>query len=445
MHVPEGAKDIQKDIQNNKGVLLAPAGTNITDDIYQKILRHKLLEPLDEYLGFGSQVSVPTILESITDIGKESFDSNGLDFSDAIKRIEQFIDQIQLDHISLNKLTVLKADNPRRYSHSLTTALMSTEIGIHLKYSRQQLAELFMACLFHDIGELHLDNKIYDKKSLTDEDAKSIRVHPIVGYLILSGSKTKFSKRVLQAVLTHHERLDGSGYPLKLKGPKINQYAVILGVIDTFQAIRLKGGSIHDALSVLKFSSSEKSTGKFAGPALSQEIVSIVEERVSNATDDGDKDLPDDLDSLVDALSTFEDISDALKKALINLEGIVTGQNPNLAGLPMIKNLYNNILWAKKYWIDSSGIDHFAANQLLASSDTIHDIRQVVFQVAPRISNSIAEISAQVKQQLDNFPNKNNSELIYNTLFDLDLVLNHTRESTIRIQQHFYPSDFNLN
>ena len=108
--------------------------------------------------------------------------------------------------------------------------------GMQLKLDDKKIKLLGISCLIHDIGMLKVPKNILNKKEkLTTEEYNTIKAHPVTIYKQLSNAGI-FNQDVLDAILQHHEQFDGNGYPRKLKGEKINLYAKIIAIADTFEA-----------------------------------------------------------------------------------------------------------------------------------------------------------------------------------------------------------------
>jgi HD-GYP domain-containing protein (c-di-GMP phosphodiesterase class II) len=104
-------------------------------------------------------------------------------------------------------------------------------------FSKDKLFELGLSALFHDIGMFLVPDDILRKPDrLTQEESDAVRKHPEMGRDILSirgGSYPWLSEVVYQ----HHEREEGQGYPRGLRGDRIHEYAKILGIVDTYEAM----------------------------------------------------------------------------------------------------------------------------------------------------------------------------------------------------------------
>ncbi|MCD5410381.1 MAG: HD-GYP domain-containing protein [Clostridiales bacterium] len=123
------------------------------------------------------------------------------------------------------------------YAHSYNVTLISYSIGKWLKLSKKQLEELTMASMLLDIGKVKVDGKILNKsENFTNDDLLECKKHVIYSYEAVKNYDF-ISQDVKQAILMHHERMDGSGYPLAVKGDKIPLFARIIAIADIYSAI----------------------------------------------------------------------------------------------------------------------------------------------------------------------------------------------------------------
>lgn len=134
------------------------------------------------------------------------------------------------------------------YGHSTNVSQYAREIAEAIGYSKDAIERVRAAALLHDIGKLNLPDELFTKSGrLSDEDWEMIRHHPELGVSIL-----KFIvglQGCLDAVLFHHERYDGKGYPRGLKGKNIPLDARIMAVADTYDALTSERPYRHSKLS----------------------------------------------------------------------------------------------------------------------------------------------------------------------------------------------------
>ncbi len=110
--------------------------------------------------------------------------------------------------------------------------LLAKQLGL----PKKEIYEVHISSLFHDIGKIGIEDKILRKPAaLTDEEYAIMKQHPAKGYQMLS--KIKAMKDILPGIRHHHERWDGSGYPMGMKGEQIPMAARIVAVADAFDAM----------------------------------------------------------------------------------------------------------------------------------------------------------------------------------------------------------------
>ena len=120
--------------------------------------------------------------------------------------------------------------------HSERVALYATHLGNRLGLSSQDMNRLYTAGILHDIGKIGIPDSILNKPSkLTKEEFSVMQRHPELGRAILN-QVTSFSD-ILPIIYYHHEHIDGSGYPMGLRGEEIPFLARILTVVDAFEAM----------------------------------------------------------------------------------------------------------------------------------------------------------------------------------------------------------------
>jgi HD-GYP domain-containing protein (c-di-GMP phosphodiesterase class II) len=130
----------------------------------------------------------------------------------------------------------LKVKDREARAHNLRVARLCVHIGRQMSMSASELRVLARAGLMHDIGKLAIPEAVLGKHSPLDESEWSLmRSHPEMGLTLLD--RAGQSSREVLAVLYHHERLDGSGYPYGLKAGAIPMEARIVAVADTYDAL----------------------------------------------------------------------------------------------------------------------------------------------------------------------------------------------------------------
>lgn len=122
------------------------------------------------------------------------------------------------------------------YAHSLNVAMLANILGRWLHMEEHELKLLTVAGMLHDIGKVLIPLEIIKKPGpLTREEFDIIKQHSLKGYKLLK--EKKVDENICQAALLHHEKCDGSGYPMGLKGDKINELAKLITIVDIYEAM----------------------------------------------------------------------------------------------------------------------------------------------------------------------------------------------------------------
>lgn len=120
--------------------------------------------------------------------------------------------------------------------HGRQVSNLAYAVGKELGFDEEQLRDLVIAGLFHDIGKTEIEiHNVPEESALLVEEMNSVRQHPVKGYEILK--RHGYSEEICRAVLYHHENNDGSGYPENLEGWNIPLDACVLRVCDVFCAL----------------------------------------------------------------------------------------------------------------------------------------------------------------------------------------------------------------
>jgi HD-GYP domain-containing protein (c-di-GMP phosphodiesterase class II) len=146
------------------------------------------------------------------------------------------VDEEGLDRVCRAFADIIDAKSPFTYNHSTRVADVAREVALHCGLDATEQRRIYRAGLLHDIGKLGVSNTILDKEGkLTPEEWESMKLHPRYTLEILQ-RVSAFSGFAWTAS-THHEKLDGSGYPWKMKGSALDLPSRILTVSDIFDAL----------------------------------------------------------------------------------------------------------------------------------------------------------------------------------------------------------------
>lgn len=234
----ENAVIAQQDIYTENGTKLLAKGARINQSTHLHLIAHKLELPLDMVLCVADSVDQVSLVRDMDRIiSADPILRNITMRSGDPQGYKSILGTLTIPAPLLFRLTVMRDDRNDLYLHSLRTAVIAHSLGVRIGLSQETLENLFLASICHDFGEMHTDPTILSKgRAIHGSERRFVHVHPITGYAILSQIEN-MAPGVLQGVLQHHERLDGSGYPSALTEERICTEARIIAVAETVETI----------------------------------------------------------------------------------------------------------------------------------------------------------------------------------------------------------------
>jgi len=173
------------------------------------------------------------------------------------------VDFVKSDQFSVNTLIDVSSKDYSTHTHCMDTAIVSLGFANHLKFNNNDLNNIGLSALLHDIGKSRVDQAIINKDgTLTEEEFELVKKHPLFGFFILKAHK-ETNRDILNGIRSHHEKYDGSGYPDKLQGKEIPLFAQIISMADIFTAITTNK-TYRDACSSFDTINIMKNTMSFA-------------------------------------------------------------------------------------------------------------------------------------------------------------------------------------
>lgn len=168
----------------------------------------------------------------------EKFSTSGKVELDAIAQVAQnVIEDILSNKEVLVNISDIRREDEYTYSHSVNVCSLSVLTAVKRGYSPEKARDLAIGALLHDLGKVLIPEEILNKESnLTAQEKEIFKQHVIHGYEAVKDELwlSAISKVV---ILTHHERLNGSGYPFGWTGDKIHDSAKIVAICDVFDTM----------------------------------------------------------------------------------------------------------------------------------------------------------------------------------------------------------------
>lgn len=164
---------------------------------------------------------------------------NKLPFSitEAKNASEDIVESVLRNSDALVSLCQLKGYDEYTYTHSVNVSVLTASLAYSLGYARDQLVDIGLGALLHDIGKMRVPDSILNKPGqFNDNEFRIMKKHPTFG-IELVACKKNLSDLSKTIIIQHHERFNGSGYPLGLKGSEIAEVGLIAAVADVYDAL----------------------------------------------------------------------------------------------------------------------------------------------------------------------------------------------------------------
>lgn len=228
------------DIVDERGNKLWAKGNQVNNDLTEKLLRRKLAKPLEATLTVEGALTMADIVKA----SREHLERNPLLGRIAGKEALKLLDDFRnfpLPEAMRLLLTSVHNSETITFRHTLGTLLVSAGIASLLHASEHDTRILLLATLLHDMGELYI-NPEYLKNShrLEPNEWKHIVSHPRIGQLLVE-ELTMLPSSIGKCIAHHHERYDGSGYPMQLPRYGHHPLANLLAIADTVTPILTDG------------------------------------------------------------------------------------------------------------------------------------------------------------------------------------------------------------
>ena len=262
-----------KDIYSKDGSCLLGKGVVITKTLLLKLKRHNIpyvyidnfisegINPegiISDQLMIKSVMSLRNVLDTLLKQDKKSAQKMIpiREFHAVENIILEIIYSIERsENITYTVIELMETDM-YTYKHSINVAILSILTAKSMKYNHETVKAIALGALLHDIGKIKIRNELLTKQGdFSREEIKELQTHAEKGYELVK-SEIGMSAYTKQIIRFHHEKLDGSGYPLGLFREQIPDYVRIVTICDIFDNLTTdrpyrKRTSIYNALEIL--------------------------------------------------------------------------------------------------------------------------------------------------------------------------------------------------
>lgn len=233
-------------IFNEYGAVIVAENTILDDHMINKIYRLGIIKVKvydntnDMIVVSGAELFKAQYNENV-DIVKDLLHEISTGKNVDLKKVNEVSDSI-VARINENRdivscINQIRTIDEYTYTHCVNVSLLCMLIGKWLKFDSTRIKALVQAGLLHDIGKGKVPQEILNKPgALTPEEFEEVKKHTIYGYSIAEGMPN-LDEDIRMGVLMHHEREDGSGYPMGARGEQIPEFAKIIAVADIYDAM----------------------------------------------------------------------------------------------------------------------------------------------------------------------------------------------------------------
>ena len=253
-HLKKGTV-IKADVYNRIGVILVPAETTVTSEVFELLTKHFIEEVVIEYISEPATVTSFSAgrrrisekkLQEATIIYKVAEDTLAQNLKDIIQKdkevdipsllglLQSVINKADEELSIFDILHHMQKDSNTLYAHSINVSLYAQLLARWVGLDSEEIELVSLAGLLHDMGHMQYPESDSAPFTLHDGmDKVCHEQHPTLAYRLLQ-NKRNVDHRIKQAVLTHHERFDESGFPLRVSFVNISEITRVLAIADSY-------------------------------------------------------------------------------------------------------------------------------------------------------------------------------------------------------------------
>jgi hypothetical protein len=225
-------------IYNTQGVKLLEGGVTIDRSLYDRLLSHRLALPLDECIDASPSVDGAVLGQAArAAIARWPFFARVAPADAAGKAVLAALASLRLPKPIALHLTLARETRPALFDHSILMALLAAHLVAADGGTSAQESAAATAGLLHDLGMLHIGADLLDSEErLSGDELKPVYVHPLTSSMLVDRF-ADYPKEIVRAIVEHHERLDGSGYPRGIAGDALSPLGRVLALAEVVTAM----------------------------------------------------------------------------------------------------------------------------------------------------------------------------------------------------------------
>lgn len=258
----KGGEILAKPLMTQEFQVILPAGATLRKEYIQRIFELGIMEVFIKEEEASNEIMIlktevrDHITEKVKDVlQRHTYHHNSKELSVLAEAADNIITNILEEEQVIDKVFDIKERSNDIYEHSINVCSMAILTALKMQLNMLQIHDIGVGCLLHDIGLRYISADYSEKQveMLSRNERMEFMKHPVYGYTSLS-DESWISDLSKILVLHHHERMDGTGYPLRIK--KIPLECSIVNVCDTFDemicGITCEKVKVHEAIEYLK-------------------------------------------------------------------------------------------------------------------------------------------------------------------------------------------------
>ncbi len=239
---------LTEDIFNSFGLHVLSKGTMLNDKELSRLYQHQVdfleIEPRSGQTPEPENTAYNPLLRPLyydavagaEQLFERALAEGKIYEEDVKESFQPLVENFKAERDVVSLLLLLNSQDDYTYQHSVQVGMLSYYIARWIGWNEEETVRAGKAGFLHDIGKCKVSDAILNKPDkLTEDEFNEVKNHPRYGYDILKSSME--DSGILLAALQHHERMDGSGYPLGLTKDNIHPLARIVAVADVYSAM----------------------------------------------------------------------------------------------------------------------------------------------------------------------------------------------------------------
>ncbi|MDH5783976.1 MAG: DUF3391 domain-containing protein [Chromatiales bacterium] len=231
VYIDEEKSDYEKELipqstQNNHASRQLP-------EIKVRFPEHKV--PIEEEMSEARKIRA-VAEQQISELLNQSKGGKALDIQQANVVVKNITQSLMRSPDAMVLLSSIKSHEREAEAHAMNTCILSITLGRFMRFSPKMVDELGLAALLHDVGEVKIPTELLHKEKKSPEELAQVKRHTEFGAHILMGAKG-MPESVIEVAYSHHEQIDGKGYPRGLTAEGISAFSRIVTIVETYDRL----------------------------------------------------------------------------------------------------------------------------------------------------------------------------------------------------------------